>query len=413
MLARCDLFVGNDSGLMHLAAAAGAPTLGLFGPDAGGRIRPGRAPHRRRAARAGTGWTTWTVADALAAALPLVGVAGMTRVAQVMAGAVNGGAELFFERLCIALARGRRGGAAGDPHRPRARGAARAGRAGAGATRASARRSTSYPPPARPRARRLPPARRGGLDEPRQHARPARGLAAGGPARRLLRPALLPPLRLAGGQHARHRRLAARPGLGGGPHPLPAQFRRRFRRRPRRRPTCRAGRPLLLGLGRLHTDKGFDLAIRALPACPGRCWRSPAKGRSSARCRTLARRERVAERVHFLGWRHDAGALLRAADLFVCSSRVEPLGNMVIEAWSAGCPVVAAAAAGPAELLRDGADGALVPMEDPAALAEGIAALLEDPPRRAACTAAGRARFETEFAAAPVVAPGARSWPRG
>lgn len=32
-LARCDFFIGNDSGLMHLAAAAGAPTLGLFGPS--------------------------------------------------------------------------------------------------------------------------------------------------------------------------------------------------------------------------------------------------------------------------------------------------------------------------------------------------------------------------------------------
>jgi ADP-heptose:LPS heptosyltransferase len=31
-LARCTLFVGNDSGLMHLAASAGTPTLGLFGP---------------------------------------------------------------------------------------------------------------------------------------------------------------------------------------------------------------------------------------------------------------------------------------------------------------------------------------------------------------------------------------------
>ena len=31
-LARCALFVGNDSGLMHLAAAIGTPTLGLFGP---------------------------------------------------------------------------------------------------------------------------------------------------------------------------------------------------------------------------------------------------------------------------------------------------------------------------------------------------------------------------------------------
>ncbi|MHA1537044.1 MAG: glycosyltransferase family 9 protein [Alphaproteobacteria bacterium] len=32
-LERCDLFIGNDSGLMHLAAAAGTPTLGLFGPS--------------------------------------------------------------------------------------------------------------------------------------------------------------------------------------------------------------------------------------------------------------------------------------------------------------------------------------------------------------------------------------------
>ncbi len=45
-LARCRLFVGNDSGLMHLAAAAGTPTLGLFGPTPAGEY----APTGRRAA---------------------------------------------------------------------------------------------------------------------------------------------------------------------------------------------------------------------------------------------------------------------------------------------------------------------------------------------------------------------------
>jgi ADP-heptose:LPS heptosyltransferase len=45
-LARCALFVGNDSGLMHLAAAAGAPTLGLFGPTPPSEY----APRGRRAA---------------------------------------------------------------------------------------------------------------------------------------------------------------------------------------------------------------------------------------------------------------------------------------------------------------------------------------------------------------------------
>jgi heptosyltransferase III len=39
-LAQCSLFVGNDSGLMHMAAAAGAPTLGLFGPTDAGVYRP-------------------------------------------------------------------------------------------------------------------------------------------------------------------------------------------------------------------------------------------------------------------------------------------------------------------------------------------------------------------------------------
>jgi ADP-heptose:LPS heptosyltransferase len=39
-LARCTIFIGNDSGLMHLAAAAGAPTLGLFGPSQASEYAP-------------------------------------------------------------------------------------------------------------------------------------------------------------------------------------------------------------------------------------------------------------------------------------------------------------------------------------------------------------------------------------
>lgn len=40
MLARCALYIGNDSGLMHLAAAAGTPTLGLFGPSRASEYAP-------------------------------------------------------------------------------------------------------------------------------------------------------------------------------------------------------------------------------------------------------------------------------------------------------------------------------------------------------------------------------------
>ena len=83
----------------------------------------------------------------------------------------------------------------------------------------------------------------------------------------------------------------------------------------------------------------------------------------------LARREGVADRLHLPGWRTDTAALLAAADLLVCPSRHEPLGNVVIEAWSARRPVVAAAADGPRELIISGRDGLLVPPEDPSALA--------------------------------------------
>ena len=59
------------------------------------------------------------------------------------------------------------------------------------------------------------------------------------------------------------------------------------------------------------------------------------------------------ERVRFLGWREDTAALYAAADLYVCPSRIEPLGNVVIEAWAHNTPVVAAAAAGPAALIEN------------------------------------------------------------
>ncbi len=165
-----------------------------------------------------------------------------------------------------------------------------------------------------------------------------------------------------------------------------------------------AGRPLLLGLGRLHADKGFDTAIRALARLPGAVFMIAGEGPERGALEALARREGVSDRVVFLGWRRDAGALLRAADVFVCSSRVEPLGNMVIEAWSARRALVAVAADGPGELIRHGADGLLVAQEDPAALAGGIARVLEDRALAGRLAAAGRARFEGEFAQAAVVA---------
>jgi glycosyltransferase involved in cell wall biosynthesis len=164
------------------------------------------------------------------------------------------------------------------------------------------------------------------------------------------------------------------------------------------------GARLLLGLGRLHRNKAFDVLVRALPRLPGVHAVIAGEGPERAALEALAQSEGVADRVALPGWRSDVAGLLAACDAFVCSSRQEPLGNMVIEAWSARRPVVAAAVGGPAELIRDGTTGVLVPTEDPAALADALGAVLGDSTRAAALAEAGRACYEADFAEAPVIA---------
>jgi glycosyltransferase involved in cell wall biosynthesis len=161
---------------------------------------------------------------------------------------------------------------------------------------------------------------------------------------------------------------------------------------------------IVLALGRLHPNKGFDVLVHALPALPGVHAVIAGEGPERAALLALAGREGVADRLHLPGWRSDTAALLAAADLLVCPSRHEPLGNVVIEAWSARRPVVAAAAYGPRELITPGSNGILVPPNDAKALAGAIAGLLDDPARAAALAEAGRLRYEAEHAEAPVVA---------
>jgi glycosyltransferase involved in cell wall biosynthesis len=164
------------------------------------------------------------------------------------------------------------------------------------------------------------------------------------------------------------------------------------------------GMPKLLTLGRLHANKGFDILLRALVLLPGVHLSIGGEGPERPALERLAGELGIADRVAFLGWRQDVGALLAGCDIFICPSRHEPLGNVVLEAWSAARPVVAAAAQGPAALIRDGATGLLVPKEEPGPLAAAIAALLADPARAAAIAAAGRAAFERSHAAPMVLA---------
>ncbi len=94
----------------------------------------------------------------------------------------------------------------------------------------------------------------------------------------------------------------------------------------------------------------------------------------------------------FLGERRgeELAAIYGSLDVFVHSGPYETFGQTLQEAAASGLPVVAPAAGGPLDLVKDGATGYLVPPSDPGAFAAAVARLAADPARRAAFGAAGR-----------------------
>jgi glycosyltransferase involved in cell wall biosynthesis len=158
----------------------------------------------------------------------------------------------------------------------------------------------------------------------------------------------------------------------------------------------------LLGVGRLEPQKDFALLLRAF----ARIRRERAarllilgEGRERPRLTQLAKALGVADSVDLPGFVPNPYAHMTRANLFVLSSRYEGLGNVVIEALACGCPVVSTdCPSGPAEVLDRGRYGRLVPVGDPAALAQAILAALEEPVDRARLR--GRAaQFSVERAA--------------
>ena len=99
--------------------------------------------------------------------------------------------------------------------------------------------------------------------------------------------------------------------------------------------------------------------------------------------------------LRLTGFRADALELLASADVAVLSSRDEGLGTILLDAMQAGVPVVATAAGGVREVVRNGVDGLLVPVGDGAALGAAIARVISDRQLRAALVEAGRKRVRS------------------
>jgi len=142
-----------------------------------------------------------------------------------------------------------------------------------------------------------------------------------------------------------------------------------------------------LGAGRLETEKGFDLLIRAFAGLAADFpeWGLMICGEGSQRSdlESLVTRLGLGGRVRLPGTRQHFFATLNKADLFVLPSRHEGFGNALVEAMGCGLPAIATDCwSEPPGIVRHGEDGLLVPPDDVDTLAAAMAELMADPEKR-------------------------------
>lgn len=156
-----------------------------------------------------------------------------------------------------------------------------------------------------------------------------------------------------------------------------------------------SGAPLLF-FGKLEDDKGVDTLLEALARLERPGLRAVVVGRGGAerRLREVARYHHLADRVRFVPWAapRDLALRIAGARAVVLPSRFDVAGNTVAEAMAVGAPVVTTRTGSLPELVEPDRTGLLVPPDDPVALRDAIAALLDDPALAARLGAAARER---------------------
>ena len=148
-------------------------------------------------------------------------------------------------------------------------------------------------------------------------------------------------------------------------------------------------------VARLVPQKGIDVLIRALDQTSGAAqdWTLTLVGDAPER-KALERQVLQAgleEKVHFLGFRSDPQTPLLQAGVFVLPSRFEGMPNALLEAMAVGLAVVVTdASPGPLEVVEAGVSGLVVPSDEPAALADALDRLSDQPQLRERLGAAAR-----------------------
>lgn len=157
---------------------------------------------------------------------------------------------------------------------------------------------------------------------------------------------------------------------------------------------------MILAVGALIPEKGFDVLLRALAKASESSWRLRIAGEGPERSRLeeLAAELGIEERIDFLGLRDDVDALAKEADVFVHPAIwQEAFGYTVIEGMAARCCVLASQVGGIPELMVDEEEGLLLPPGDEDAWAQAIRRCVGDAALRGRLASAGRSRVLRDF----------------
>jgi glycosyltransferase involved in cell wall biosynthesis len=185
--------------------------------------------------------------------------------------------------------------------------------------------------------------------------------------------------------------------------PMPPEQREQFRRAL----GAPSGRPFGLFVGRLVRQKNLGCLMRALASLPAaqRPWIALA-GNGPLREEIDAMREAAGldDDVRFLGERSDAVELMKAADFLVLPSSYEGMSNVLMEAMSAGCPIIASDVGGNPELVEDGTTGLIFPADDAATLASHLRRMSGEPELRERLSASALERVRSRYSIGNLVA---------
>lgn len=169
-------------------------------------------------------------------------------------------------------------------------------------------------------------------------------------------------------------------------------------------------KPVIFASGNFRLAKGFDLLLQALVMLK-EIYRSEnidtdqlpvlvitGEGQLQDSMKDLSQKLDIEDQVRFLGFRTDMPVILKAADLFVLSSRWEGCPMVILESMALGVPVLATNVGGVPELVVDNQSGWLVPPGSPEKLAAGICEILQDRQRAGCFAEQGQTRLSQLFA---------------